>query len=403
MDQNDKQIDEEQFKKEFEERVEKRKQWLLEELKSCGKFLDVSAKKLDDLDALTIALYLHECQAELTVFHIGANSITDRGFIDMLTGLQWHDKLKEIYIGNNEITEIGIQGLIEISSCFKQLKILSMSSCSIDDSTFIQLCYALPELKNLQQLQVPANNISDYGLICFSTLLATNSLPNLTVVHFGNNPLTSKSLVPFFQAMKKNKTIKILYLNDIGMELATIKQLAVCLKKNKTLEDLNLGNTGFSDSAAIILWPSLKYLKKLQLWNNHLTNKAIYEFINVLEREDIGLTYVGLQDNEIEEFDLVEDLNALLKQNEIIDKLTEQIEHKEEPEEVDEDKQVKQMIELAKLEEIEEKLGELEKLNEPQEEIQDVVNELQGKLKTKKWAGEIEDPEDKTLKHSVME
>jgi hypothetical protein len=34
--------------------VEKRKQWLLEELKNCGKFLDVSAKKLDDLDALTV-------------------------------------------------------------------------------------------------------------------------------------------------------------------------------------------------------------------------------------------------------------------------------------------------------------------------------------------------------------
>ncbi|CAD8176657.1 unnamed protein product [Paramecium octaurelia] len=340
MDQDNKEIDEEQFKKEFEEKVEKRKQWLLEELKSCGKFLDVSAKKLDDLDALTIALFLHECQTELTVFHIGANQITDRGLIDMLTGLQWHDKLKEIYIGNNEITEIGVQGLIEISSCFKQLKILSMSACLIDDSTFIQLCYALPELKNLQLLQVPGNNISDYGLVCFSTLLATNCLPNLTVVHFGNNPLTSKSLVPFFQAQSK-----------VSQEIAI----------------------------------------------------AIYEFINVLEREDIGLTYVGLQDNEIEEYDLVEDLNALLKQNELIDKLTEQIEHKEETEEVDEDKQVKQMIELAKLEEIEEKLGQLEKLNEPQEDRSDVVNELQGKLKTQKWAGEIEDPEDKTLKHSVME
>lgn len=72
-------------------------------------------------------------------------------------------------------------------------------------------------------------------------------------------------------------------------------------------------------------------------------------------------------------------------------------------EEVDEDKQVKQMIELAKLEEIEEKLGQLEKLNEPQGETQDVANELQGKLKTKKWTGENEDPEDKTLEHSVME
>ncbi|CAD8072947.1 unnamed protein product [Paramecium primaurelia] len=383
MDQNEKEIDEEQFKKEFEEKVEKRKIWLMEELKSCGKFLDVSAKKLDDLDALTIALYLHECQTELTLFHIAANSITDRGFIDMLTGLQWHDKLKEIYIGNNQISEIGVQGFVEISSSFKQLKILSMSACSIDDTTFISLCYALPELKNLQQLQVPGNNISDFGLICFSSLLAANCLPNLTVLHFGNNPLTSKSLVPFFQAFKKNKTIKILYLNDIGMDLQTIRQMAQCLKKNKILEELNLGNTGFSDSAAQILWPNLKYLRTLHLWNNHLTDKAIFEFINVLERQELSLTYLGLQDNAIEEVDLIEDLNALLKQNELIEQLTEQIENN--GKEGNEKKSIQEMVDNAKLEEIEEKLEELDKLSTQQVmDEEEEVNELQGKLKTKK-------------------
>lgn len=67
-------MDDDQFKKEFEQKVEARKQWLMEELKSGGKYLDVSAKKLDDLDALTvsetnsiiqIALYLHECPIQL--------------------------------------------------------------------------------------------------------------------------------------------------------------------------------------------------------------------------------------------------------------------------------------------------------------------------------------------------
>ena len=93
--------------------------------------------------------------------------------------------------------------------------------------------------------------------------MVTNTLPSLTLLHFGNNSFTSKSLVPFFQAMKKNKTIKILYLNDIGMELAIIKSMANCLKKNKSLEELNLGNTGFSDQAAAILWPNIKHLKTL--------------------------------------------------------------------------------------------------------------------------------------------
>ena len=53
--------------------------------------------------------------------------------------------------------------------------------------------------------------------------------------------------MPFFNALTKNKTVKILYLNDIGLEIPTIKAIAACLKKNKVLEELNLGNTGFSD------------------------------------------------------------------------------------------------------------------------------------------------------------
>lgn len=80
--------------------------------------------------------------------------------------------------------------------------------------------------------------------------MATNSLPNLRILHFGGNQFSSKSLVPFFGAMKKNKTVKILYLNDIGIEMETIKALSNCLRKNKSLEELNLGNTGFSDAAA---------------------------------------------------------------------------------------------------------------------------------------------------------
>ncbi|CAD8066175.1 unnamed protein product [Paramecium sonneborni] len=54
---------------------------------------------------------------------------------------------------------------------------------------------------NIQQLQVLTNNISDFAADC---------LPNLTFLRFGNNPLTFKSLVPLFQAFKKQNIVKII-------------------------------------------------------------------------------------------------------------------------------------------------------------------------------------------------
>ncbi|KAM3131593.1 hypothetical protein pb186bvf_016257 [Paramecium bursaria] len=399
MDQQE-DINEEEFRREFENRVEQRKQWLLSELKQSGKFLDISAKKLDDLDALTVALYLHECDQELQVFHIGCNQITDRGFIDMLTGLQWHNKLKEIYVGNNLLTEIAIQGLVEVCQMFKQLRMLSMSGCQIDDDTFIQLCYQLQELPELKSLQVPVNDIGDYGLICFSSLIAVNSLQNLSVLHFGGNPITQKSLVPFFNALTKNKTVKILYLNDIGLEIPTIKAIAACLKKNKVLEELNLGNTGFSDQAATILWPSLKRLNTLHLWNNHLTDLSVLELIEAVEKYDISLTYCSLSDNPIEDKELVEELQKLLKQNELIQEYVRE-ETQKNDQEKDQDLEIKEMLDLAKLEEIEEKLGELDQLNKEQtEDVQEQDNQLQGKLK--QWVGE-QDDQNSGLLHSKLE
>lgn len=191
--------------------------------------------------------------------------------------------------------------------------------------------------------------------------MATNQLERLSVLHFGGNPLSSKSLVPFFQAMRKNKTVKILYLNDIGMNIVTIKEIANCLRKNKTLEELNLGNTGFSDQAAYCLWPSLRHLKSLHLWNNHLTDSALLDLVSVLDQEDIALTYVNLADNNIEDQELIELVNSTLKQGERLEKLVQsQQPRKEQQVEAEEEEVVKEMIDLARVEEIEEKLSQLE-------------------------------------------
>ena len=64
------------------------------------KWLDLSSSKIDDLDAVIVSLYLAEQHTKLEMVHLGTNLFTDEGLIDILSGLQWHIGLKELYLGN---------------------------------------------------------------------------------------------------------------------------------------------------------------------------------------------------------------------------------------------------------------------------------------------------------------
>jgi hypothetical protein len=76
-----------------------------------------------------------------------------------------------------------------------------------------------------------------------------------------------------------------------------------------------LGNTGFSDVGARILWKSLKKsnVKVLQLWNNYLTEFSLVELVQVVESNELELNYLGLNDNDIKDVEMVKEINELLK------------------------------------------------------------------------------------------
>lgn len=55
------QEDEDNFSLNFEKLCEEKKQILIFELKQSGRYIDVAAKKLDDLDALTVRALIKYC------------------------------------------------------------------------------------------------------------------------------------------------------------------------------------------------------------------------------------------------------------------------------------------------------------------------------------------------------
>ena len=76
------------------------------------------------------------------------NNLTDIGLIDILSNLHWCKNLKEIYFGNNaNLTEVGLNALMEVLPIFTQLRILGLSNSSMNDENVINLSYALEVFK----------------------------------------------------------------------------------------------------------------------------------------------------------------------------------------------------------------------------------------------------------------
>lgn len=70
---------------------------------TAKKRLDLGCSNIDDLDAYTIATCLSEKDPILELLHLGANKLSGEGLRVVLTGLQWHDKLKELYLGKKQM------------------------------------------------------------------------------------------------------------------------------------------------------------------------------------------------------------------------------------------------------------------------------------------------------------
>lgn len=96
--------------------------------------------EINDLDALTISFFLNSKITNIEILHLGKNFLTSEGLIYILTALNLHTNLKEVYLGsnyfklwlkftfyncnisgNNPLNEIGINAFIDSLILFKNI------------------------------------------------------------------------------------------------------------------------------------------------------------------------------------------------------------------------------------------------------------------------------------------
>ena len=123
----------------------------------------------------------------------------------------------------------------------------------------------------------------------------------LKTLHLYENKLTEEHARELATALRENKSIETVILNECEIDCAAAKALAAGLEGNNSLRTMNLWDNNICDAGAIALAEALKKnntLQTLNLWGNNIGNVGAEAFADML-RENNSLRDLILVYNKI--------------------------------------------------------------------------------------------------------
>ncbi|MCG8620909.1 MAG: hypothetical protein MJE68_02755, partial [Proteobacteria bacterium] len=185
-----------------------------------------------------------------------------------------------LWLNGNPIGDKGLQIIFDTLKQNKRLKMLSVPDCGMTDTGVASLADALHTNNTLETLNIRFNQISEEGASHIAKVL--NSTGVLSSLRLSNNPkIGDKGLQSIFDALKQNKTLKELIIDNCGMTDTGVASLADALHTNNTLDFLFiLGNGAITENGLVCLVETLSRhsgLKKLGIPCRDEVRKTINE------------------------------------------------------------------------------------------------------------------------------
>ena len=271
------------------------------------KKLDISNNILSDDGATAISncLKCNSCLLELYISHIG---ITNKGTKEIADAIQINSTLQNIDISKNYIA---IEGLVYFMEAVKNnctLQVVNITHNNVTRSGFTSIKQCIENLQHPIQIYASWNEISwskKYKRHVLISTVSTSYSPDNIEDYVWSFKDRDHSLIMFLsECLKKDNTLQELNLSqDVWTSEQNkitsdeTKMICEAIKVNKTLQKLYINNNSISDDGAAAISDGLKCnisLQELYMSNNKITSegaKMIGEAIKVnktLQKLDIN-------------------------------------------------------------------------------------------------------------------
>ena len=261
---------------------------------------------------------------ELKCLNINSNQITEAG--EALASVILHNTgLEELNLSGNNLGE-GMLNIAKALQHLSSLKSLDVSNSNISNKVSGELSLAITANKHLEDLHLYDTNLQYSAIVILQSLTTISTLKTLNI---NNNQITEEAGEALASVILHNRGLEELHLsgNNLGEELLNIAkalqhisslksldfsnnnisknvfgELSLAITANKYLEDLHLSNTNLQYSAIAMLQSlaTISKLKKLNLNNNQITEKAAEALVSVILL-NTGLEELYLSDNNLGE------------------------------------------------------------------------------------------------------
>lgn len=234
-----------------------------------------AADQTRDLSGLQLLLdnNIHVTELYINVVNIGQDGANIIG-----SWLGTNPPLQKLTISYSSISNMnGISTGLQTNY---NLYELDLDKNNLSNSDFNILAQTLQVNETLQYLYLPSNNIDDYDAD-----LIVESAKFLRKLDLSNNDITDYGVIAFATVLSNNNTMTDLSLadNKIGDEGA--EQLAKILEVNTTLDFLNLHGNKIGDEGAEFLYQAIKYNATMILTVDE-NNIHDYDLIDLIDEKN---------------------------------------------------------------------------------------------------------------------
>ena len=209
----------------------------------------------------------------LTVLNLENNQLTQQAG-EILASVIMHNTGLEDLCLNNDHLGVGALKVSEALQHITTLRILGLSNNEIPQEACDNLTLAIKSNKHLKQLWLNDNNLYSSANIILNSL---TTITTLTVLNLDNNQITQEAGETLASIIMYNTGLEMLCLNSNNLRLGILK-VAKALQHITTLRALSLGNNNIPQEACGELALAIKSNKRLKwLWlnDNNLQNSSI--------------------------------------------------------------------------------------------------------------------------------
>ena len=229
------------------------------------------AKRLAD----ALVKVAREKKSTVTTLNLDFNEIMDEGVmaVSKVIGNE-RSVVEKLTLYACGITGVGAMELAGALATNKTVRSLTLSRNSIT-SGVPKIADALAVNSSLQSLDMYSCGIDCDGATALASALENSALNRLDIV--SNKNMGLKGLAHIANALKKNKSLKVLEISDNGINDEIVQMFALALQENKetALKELNLAYNEITQAGADFLVQALKASNNETIENISLRNNEV--------------------------------------------------------------------------------------------------------------------------------